>query len=95
MTKKQFDIYETESMLAGGQSAGQFLDTIGVTDLAELNETQFVHFFAKFLGGYEDAMKKTFQSMIEASLCSVCNEPQFETPHGTTCKNGHGGAESV
>jgi hypothetical protein len=24
--------------------------------------------------------------------CSVCGEPQFETPHGTTCKNGHGGA---
>jgi len=25
-------------------------------------------------------------------LCSDCNEPQFMTPSGPTCKNGHGGA---
>lgn len=25
-------------------------------------------------------------------VCSVCGEPQFETPHGVTCRNGHGGA---
>lgn len=24
--------------------------------------------------------------------CSVCNEPQYETPSGDNCKNGHGGA---
>lgn len=24
--------------------------------------------------------------------CPVCNEPQFETPSGPCCKNGHGGA---
>jgi len=24
--------------------------------------------------------------------CSVCGEPQFKTPGGMTCKNGHGGA---
>lgn len=65
LTKKQFDIYETDSMMKGGQAAGQFLDTIGITDLAELNEQQFLHFFAKFLGGYEDAMKKSFEGMVE------------------------------
>jgi exodeoxyribonuclease V len=27
------------------------------------------------------------------TLCSECGEPQFDTPHGITCKNGHGGAE--
>lgn len=27
--------------------------------------------------------------------CSVCNEPQFDTPSGVTCSNGHGGAPSV
>lgn len=26
--------------------------------------------------------------------CSVCGEPQFETPSGITCENGHGGAPS-
>ncbi len=24
-----------------------------------------------------------------------CREPQFETPSGITCKNGHGGAPSI
>lgn len=28
-------------------------------------------------------------------LCSVCREPQFESPSGTTCPNGHGGDEGV
>ncbi len=26
-------------------------------------------------------------------LCSVCGEPQFKTPSGDTCKNGHTGAQ--
>lgn len=26
------------------------------------------------------------------SLCSVCDEPQFASPGGQTCPNGHGGA---
>lgn len=30
--------------------------------------------------------------MSERTICSVCNEPQFETPSGWTCENGHGGA---
>lgn len=24
--------------------------------------------------------------------CSVCGKPQFRTPHGDTCEEGHGGA---
>lgn len=27
--------------------------------------------------------------------CSVCQQPQFETPSGVTCANGHGGAEAA
>jgi hypothetical protein len=65
LSKKQFDIYETESLQAGGEVAGAFLDTIGQTDLAELNQEQFLHFFAKFMGGYEDNMKKTFEGMVQ------------------------------
>lgn len=60
MSKKQFDIYETESMLKGGEAAGQYLDSIGQTDLAALNQEQFLLFFAKFMGGYEDHMRKVF-----------------------------------
>jgi len=29
------------------------------------------------------------------TLCSVCKEPQFETPGGMSCKNGHGGADGI
>lgn len=28
-------------------------------------------------------------------VCSVCGEPQMETPSGTICKNHHGGADGV
>jgi hypothetical protein len=28
-------------------------------------------------------------------ICVDCGEPQFETPSGRTCKNGHGGAASI
>lgn len=31
----------------------------------------------------------------EQPLCSVCSEPQFTTPSGDTCPNGHGGAPSL
>lgn len=27
--------------------------------------------------------------------CSECGMPQFETPSGLTCKNGHGGAPTA
>lgn len=28
-------------------------------------------------------------------LCSVCQEPQENTPSGMVCKNGHGGADPL
>lgn len=28
------------------------------------------------------------------ALCSICRTPQFDTAHGVTCANGHGGAEA-
>jgi hypothetical protein len=31
----------------------------------------------------------------DAPQCSVCKEPQFETPSGVTCVNGHGGADPL
>lgn len=64
MTKKQFDIYETASLQAGGEAAGAYLDSIGITDLAELDQTQFLAFFAKFMVGYENSMKKVFEGMV-------------------------------
>jgi hypothetical protein len=64
LPKKTFDIYETDALLAGGAVAGQYLDSIGQTDLAELDEPQFILFFAKFIGGYEDSMRKAFEGVV-------------------------------
>jgi hypothetical protein len=28
-------------------------------------------------------------------FCPICDEPQFQTPSGPTCKNGHGGVDGI
>jgi len=65
LSKKQFDIYETAALQAGGEAAGAYLDSINTTDLAELDQAAFLCFFAKFMGGYEDKMKSVFEGMVE------------------------------
>lgn len=65
MPKKTFDIYETESLQAGGVVACQYLDSIGQTDLAELTKEQWLLFFTKFSSGYEDKMRKVFMGEVE------------------------------
>jgi hypothetical protein len=48
-----------------------------------------------------DELRDRFQVMQRKSrgevipLCGVCKEPQFETPSGVTCVNGHGGADPL
>ena len=38
------------------------------------------------------ARKKAAEARSASTLCSECSEPQFNTPSGVTCSNGHGGA---
>lgn len=33
--------------------------------------------------------------VLSTVFCGVCGEPQFQTPSGAACANGHGGAPSV
>jgi len=40
-------------------------------------------------------LMKSSRAGLDAPLCSVCKEPQFETPSGVTCVNGHGGADPL
>lgn len=35
------------------------------------------------------------EKKLTGTLCSECREPQFETPSGATCVNGHGGADPL
>jgi hypothetical protein len=39
--------------------------------------------------------KANAERKLTGTACSVCNEPQFETPGGDCCVNGHGGAAPV
>lgn len=41
-----------------------------------------------------NAMSKMDNSMITGTICSKCLEPQFNTPSGISCPNGHGSVES-
>ena len=40
-------------------------------------------------------LMKSARAGLGAPLCGVCKEPQFETPSGVTCVNGHGGADPL
>jgi hypothetical protein len=48
----------------------------------EISTTEFRE---KYWDGAADAQPK----------CSVCGEPQFDTPAGASCANGHGGADAA
>lgn len=65
MPRKQFDIYETEALQAGGVAACQYLDTLGTTDMAELSQEQWLLFFTKYAVGYASAMKTVFEGMAK------------------------------
>lgn len=94
-------ISETEiaAIRAGADAAGQYLDSIGKTDLAKLTESEWLTVHeASICTALDYLAAESNKAMPWQSLptkCSVCNEPQFETVHGTTCKNGHGGAEPL
>ena len=53
-----FSDTEVEAIDAGGAAAGEYLDTIGKTDLAELSPDQWQEFLGKFLDGYSTFMQE-------------------------------------
>lgn len=38
---------------------------------------------------------EAFTASVTMNLCSLCGEPQYRTPSGDVCKNGHGGADPL
>lgn len=48
----------------------------------------------KAMGRSKQAMDE-YRRVTGPLICSACNEPQFRTDSGWTCKNGHGGADSL
>lgn len=67
MSRKTFDMYETDSMQRGGVAACQYLDSIGQTDLAELDADQWLKFFVKYAVAYEENMKTVFGELAADS----------------------------
>ena len=41
----------------------------------------------------EENEQVDFEAEYTGTNCSICGEPQFTSPSGITCENGHGGAE--
>jgi len=33
--------------------------------------------------------------ILNGLICSICGKPQFDSPSGTVCENGHGGVEGL
>lgn len=46
-------------------------------------------------GSRKCCLAKKSKATTTKLLCSLCKEPQYDTPSGVTCKNGHGGVESA
>jgi hypothetical protein len=66
-------------------------------DMPEPLDAVHAQQMAEFLHKYP--VKKSDETSIlrkpNGLLCSICRKPQFETPGGETCENGHGGADGV
>lgn len=48
---------EEEGLAKGGEAGGEYLDSIGKTDLAVLTEAEWREFLCRVLGGYSDFMR--------------------------------------
>lgn len=57
MPKRQLDDYERRALEDGGNAGGEYLDSLGRTDLAELEPEEWSRFLALVLTGYADSMR--------------------------------------
>jgi hypothetical protein len=58
MPRKQLDQYEKQALEDGGNAGGEYLDEIGKTDLASLDEDEWGTFLGRVLVGYADSMRE-------------------------------------
>lgn len=58
MPRKQLDEYERRALEDGGNAGGEYLDAIGKTDLASLDEHEWRTFLGKVLTGYAEGMRE-------------------------------------
>lgn len=58
MPRKTLDDFERRALEDGGNAGGEYLDSIGKTDLADLDEFEWGEFLRRVLVGYADGMRE-------------------------------------
>lgn len=58
MPQKHFDEFERQALDHGGDKGGEFLDELGITDLAKLQEHEWREFLTKVMSGYSERMRE-------------------------------------
>lgn len=62
MSKGTRDVYEQRALKVGGEAAGAYLDSIGKTDLADLDEVQWMSFLRKMFDAYSHELSKQIEA---------------------------------
>ncbi len=58
MPQQILDAYEIGAVLEAGSTAGDYLEEIGITDLAALTPDQWREFLRRIVVGYEQALRR-------------------------------------
>lgn len=58
MPRKEIERFERQALEEGGNAGGEYLDSIGKTDLAQLEPHEWNHFLGVVLQGYADGMRE-------------------------------------
>lgn len=62
MPRAELDLYEQKALTDAGNAGGQYLDSIGTTDLASLTELEYVTFGRTFLDTFGKSLAKRLAS---------------------------------
>ncbi len=57
MSDREFDIYEKRALERAGEKAGEYLDTLGVTDLAKLHSEEWQTFLEIVVRSFGEAIR--------------------------------------
>lgn len=58
MARRALDEYERRALEDGGNAGGEYLDSLGKTDLASLSEEEWREFLGLVLRGYAESMRE-------------------------------------
>ena len=62
MAKDKLEAYEQRAGMSAGDKAGQFLDEINKTDLAELTREEWEEFIGRIIIGFQSEMRRLIEN---------------------------------